>query len=332
MSPTFADLVQRFFGDFLPKQRNLSAHTIDSYRHTFRLLLPFLAEQTGKSIDRLGFEDFTADALLAFLAHLEAERENSVRTRNVRLAALRSFARYTTVFDSPGRMFSLQQVLSIPRKQSVKPVLGFLTREEMTAILGAIKTELWTGRRDHLFFSLLYNTGGRVSELLHFRSEDLRGRVVRLHGKGRKEREVPIPAALAERIRRWCQSNQIRSDRPVFINQRGGPLSRDGVAFRLAAVVQRAARHCPSLKKRHVTPHTFRHTAAMHLLQSGVAIEIVALWLGHASPVSTHGYVVADLKMKQECLQQLDEHQPGSPPPRSKVGNSRLLGFLEAVR
>jgi integrase len=149
--------------------------------------------------------------------------------------------------------------------------------------------------------------------------------------KGRKEREVPIPAALAERLRRWSQSNHIRADRPVFNNLRGAPLSRDGVAFRLTEIVQRAARQCPSLKKRHVTPHTFRHTAAMHLLQSGVALEIVALWLGHASPVTTHGYVVADLKMKQKCLEQLDEHRPDSPPARPKVGNSRLLGFLEAV-
>lgn len=298
MKTSFAEIVQRFFGDFLPKQRNVSAHTIDSYRHTFRLLLPFLADRTKKPIDRLGFEDFNADSLLAFLEHLESQRDNCVRTRNVRLAALRAFARYSTIFDAPGRLFSLQQVLSIPVKRSVKPVLGFLTREEIGALLGGIRTSLWTGRRDHLFFSLLYNTGARVSELLQVRWEDLRGRVIRLHGKGRKEREVPIPAALAERLRSWSQSNQIRSDRTIFTSQRGAPLSRDGVSFRLGQIVQRAARQCPSLKKRHVTPHTFRHTAAMHLLQSGVAVEIVALWLGHASPVTTHAYVVADLKMK----------------------------------
>ncbi len=331
MKPTFAEVIQRFFADFLPKQRNVSSHTIDSYRHTFRLLLPFLAERTGKTIDRLDYEDFSADALLDFLQHLEDHRENSVRTRNVRLAALRSFARYTTVFDAPGRVFSLQQVLSIPVKRSVKPVLGFLTREEMTAVLGAINTNLWTGQRDHLLFSLLYHSGARVSELLLLHPEDLRGRVLRLHGKGRKEREVPIPAALAERLRRWGPSNHIRADRPLFTNLRGAPLSRDGVAFRLTGIAQRAARQCPSLKKRHVTPHTFRHTAAMHLLQSGVALEIVALWLGHASPVTTHGYVVADMKMKQACLEQLDEHRLDSQPQRPKASNSRLLGFLEAV-
>jgi site-specific recombinase XerD len=328
MKDTFAEVIQRFFGDFLPKQRNLSAHTIDSYRHTFRLLLPFLADRTGKLLDRLDFADFSADSLLAFLEHLESQRDNSVQTRNVRLAALRSFARYTTVFDAPGRLFSLQQVLAIPVKRCAKPVLGYLTRQEMTAILDAIKQSLWTGQRDHLFFSSLYNTGARVSELLQFHGEDLRGRVLRLHGKGRKEREVPIPAKLAERLRQWCQSNQIRADRPVFTNHRGAPLSRDGVAFRLTQIVQRATRQCPSLKKRHVTPHTFRHTAAMHLLQSGVALEIVALWLGHASPITTHGYVVADLKMKQECLEQLDQHDVS---PRPSPEKSRILGFLEAV-
>jgi site-specific recombinase XerD len=151
-----------------------------------------------------------------------------------------------------GASVTPSRTLAIPVKRSVKPVLGFLTREEMTAILGAIKTTRWAGQREHLFFSLLYNTGARVSELLQFRGENLRGRVIRLHGKGRKEREVPIPSALAERLRRWCQSNQIRPDRPVFTNLRGAPLSRDGVSFRLTQVVQRAARQCPSLKKRHV--------------------------------------------------------------------------------
>lgn len=328
MKLTFAEVVQRFFGDFLPKQRNVSAHTLDSYRHTFRLLLPFLAERTGKPIDRLDFDDFNVDALLAFLEQLESVRKNSVRTRNVRLAALRSFARYTTVFDAPGRVFSLQRILSIPIKRSVQPVMGFLTRGEMTAILDAIKTGSWTGERDHLFFSLLYNTGARVSELLRLHGEDLRGRVVRLHGKGRKEREVPIPAKLTERLRRWCQSNQIRSQRPIFTNTRGAQLSRDGVSFRLTEIVQRATRQTPSLKNRHVTPHTFRHTAAMHLLQSGVALEVVALWLGHASPITTHGYVVADLKMKQECLDQLDQHDMAA---RRTPAKSRLIGFLEAV-
>jgi site-specific recombinase XerD len=325
---TFAEVIQRFFGDFLPKQRNVSPHTIDSYRHTFRLLLPFMAERAGKPIDRLDFDDFNAEKLLAFLEQLESTRKNSVRTRNVRLAALRSFARYTTVFHAPGRVFSLQRILSIPIKRSVQPVMGFLTRGAMTGILDAIKIRSWAGQRDHIFFSRLYNTGARVSELLQLHGEDLRGRVVRLHGKGRKERDVPIPAKLAERVRSWCQSNQIRPQRPIFTNTRGAPLSRDGVSFRLAEIVQRAARQTPSLKNRHITPHTFRHTAAMHLLQSGVALEVVALWLGHASPVTTHGYVVADLKMKQECLEQLDQHEVT---PRRAPPKSRLIGFLEAV-
>jgi site-specific recombinase XerD len=325
---TFAEIIQRFFGDFLPKQRNVSAHTIDSYRHTFRLLLPFLTERCGKPIDRLDFEDFNADALLLFLGHLESERKNSVRTRNVRLAALRAFARYTTSFDAPARVFSLQRIMSIPVKRSIQPVMGFLSRPEMAAVLDAINIGCWTGQRDHLFFSLLYHTGARVSELLQLRGEDVRGRIVRLHGKGRKEREVPISTQLAERLRRWGQSNQVRIDRPIFTNVRGAQLSRDGVSFRLNAIVQRAARQTPTLKKIRVTPHTFRHTAAMHLLQSGVALEVVALWLGHASPVTTHGYVVADLKMKQECLEQLDKHDIAL---RRTPVKSRLIGFLEAI-
>lgn len=329
MHPDLPELIQRFFGDFLPRQRNLSAHTADSYRHTFRLLLPFLAARAGKPIDRLDFPDFNADSLLAFLQHLEAERANSIRTRNLRLAAIRSFARFATVFDAPGRLHSLQRILAIPVKRCIKPVLGFLTREEMAAVLDAINTAGWSGQRDHLFFSLLYSTGARVSELLQLRPDDLRGHAVRLHGKGRKEREVPIPSSLSERLRRWIRDQQVRADRVVFTSQRGTPLSRDGVAFRLSTAVQRATRRFPTLKTRRITAHSFRHTAAMHLLQSGVAVEIVALWLGHASPITTHAYVVADLKMKEDCLLRLD--QPSAPGPRRRPHNSRLLGFLEAV-
>jgi integrase/recombinase XerD len=181
-----------------------------------------------------------------------------------------------------------------------------------------------------LFFSLLYNTGARVSEILQLRPSHHQGRAVFLQGKGRKERTVPLWNSTARQLRQWIQSNDVAPDQRVFTNYRGEPLSREGVAFRLKSAVQMAAVRCPSLCVKRITPHTFRHTSAMHLLQSGVALEVIALWLGHERPATTHGYVQADLLIKQQCLDRLERpakrrHQG------SQFNDSRLLAFLEAV-
>lgn len=325
---TFAVLVQRFFSAHLPAQRNLSAHTIRSYRQTFRLLLRFLSARHNRPVDHLTFGEFTAESVLVFLDHLERTRNNTIRTRNVRLAAIRSFARFVLGESAPDFLAACQRILAIPSKRCVKPVLGFMTRPEITAVIDAIDTGTWSGRRDHLFFSLLYNTGARVSEMLQLKVVDIQHRAVHLHGKGRKNRTVPIWRQNVRRLDRWCRVEKLVPDQLLFINRQGSPLTREGIAFRLGLAVTKAAQKCVSLRQRTITPHTFRHTAAMHLLQSGTPVEIIALWMGHSSPLTTHGYVEADLTIKQDCMRHLEE--PGRMRRQERTpAFSHLLAFLE---
>ena len=212
----FAGLVQRFFAEYLAAQRNLSPHTRLSYRNTFRLLLRFLAASDRRSIDQLTLGALTPESILAFLDHLERTRRNSPRTRNVRLAAIRTFVRYVLgtaalEFLGPG-----QRILAIPLKKSSRAALGFMTREEINAVLAATEQNTWSGRRDLILFTLLYNTGARISEALQLRARDIHDDIVLLHGKGRKEREVPLWPQTARRLRRWCTVNHIAPDRFVF--------------------------------------------------------------------------------------------------------------------
>jgi site-specific recombinase XerD len=265
----FPSLVQRFFADFLTAQRNLSPRTVATYRDTFRLFLAFLSTHHGRPIDSLTMACCSAEAVLAFLDHLEQARKNTVQTRNVRLAAIRAFARFAVAHSAPDYLAPLGRILSIPMKRTVRRQVGFLSREEVAAILAAT-AKSWSGRRDHLLFTVLYNTGARVSEALALCPSDINGRSVTLRGKGRKLRSVPLWPKTLRQLQQWHHSNQIGSDQPIFTNRRGTPLSRDGVAFRLMLAVRRAAQDCPSLNGRRITPHGFRHTTARHLLQAGV--------------------------------------------------------------
>jgi site-specific recombinase XerD len=302
---------------------------VTAYADTFRLLLRFLAERRRQPIDRLGFHDLDADAVLAFLAHLEKTRGNTARTRNARLAAIRSFAHYALGQSAPDWMESAQRILAIPGKRTAKPLVGFMSREEVVAVLDAIDTATPIGRRDHLLFSLLYQTGARISEILQLQPDAVQGRFVRLYGKGRKERTVPIQAELVRQLQSFAPTGRIQSNQPYFTNRHGVRLTREAVALRLAMAVHKAAQTCPSLHGRRITPHVWRHTTAMHLLHAGVPIEVIALWLGHEQPLTTHAYVEADLTIKDRCARLLDR----TPPPRkgrSAAPFSRLLSFLEA--
>lgn len=324
----FPELVHRFFGEYLLSQRNLSPNTIAAYRDTFRLLLRFLTVHLKQPIDALTLDALTPETVLAFLSHLEEIRKNSPRTRNYRLAAIGSFTRFVLSQADPGVFVSGHRILAIPVKRSARPMMGFLSREEIEAILAAVDVSRPAGARDHLLFVLLYNTGARISEALAVTPADIRGRVIRLRGKGRKERAVPLWSRTAGEIGRWCRTRGIGQNDPVFANARGEPLGRQGARFRLHLAVTAARQSCPSLVGRKVGLHTLRHTCAMHLLQSGVALEVIALWLGHERPVTTHGYVEADLQMKEACLDRLKQ-PPGRRPRRNE--SSRLLSFLEAI-
>ena len=324
------ELVQRFFTHYLVCQRNLSKETRNGYRDTFRLFLSFLSRRYHRPIDQLALDTLMPEAVLAFLDYLETARGNTARTRNLRLAAIRTFVRFL-LGEEVGVNFigTGHRILAIPQKKSPKRVLGFMTREEIDAVLAATDPATHSGQRDRLLFTFLYNTGARISEALQLRPQDLLDRAVHLRGKGRKDRTVPIWPGTERLLRQWCKTHRLTPEQLIFTNRNGEPLSRDGVAFRLALSVRKAAVHCPSLNKRRITCHTFRHSCAMSLLQAGVALEVIALWLGHAKPLTTHGYIEADLKMKADCLKRLTEPVPLRR--RSTQESSRLLAFLEAI-
>lgn len=329
-SVDLAVLLPRFFTEHLAKQRNLSAHTIAAYRDTFRLFLRFLHRTRRVRPAALSLDAISVDSVLAFLDHLEAARKNTPRTRNARLAAVRSFVTYASDHLGPELPDLTRRVLAVPRKRHPRPLLGFLTRSEIEAIL-ACTEKTWSGQRDRLFFLLLYNTGARVSELIHARVRNVTEsdfHHIHLHGKGRKDRLVPLWRSSQLQLRRWIIENALAPDAPLLPNRFGRCLSRSGVAWQLHRLVTKAQVICPSLRSRRISPHTFRHTTAMHFLQAGVAVEIIALWMGHENPATTHHYVEADLEMKKRTLETVTPPRTGR---RPKPLPDSLLNFLEQL-
>lgn len=329
LSPPFSTQVQHFFCQRLLAQRNASPRTIESYRDAFGLLLRFTQTHLGKNPSELALADLDAPVVLAFLDHLERDRHNTIRSRNTRLAALRSFFQYAASRD-PANLPTIHRVLAIPRKREDQPLLGFLSREEMAAVQDAPDVTTWSGRRDQVLIATLYNTGARVSEAIDLRVSDfVRDRaILKLRGKGRKERIVPLWKSTVRLLAAWVDHRVTAPDAPLLPNHRGGRMTRSGVAYRLRLAVTTAAAGCPSLRKARISPHTLRHTTAMHLLQAGVDITLIALWLGHENPTTTHRYVEADLAMKQRTLAKLQE------PSQRRVRfapSDRLLAFLEGL-
>ena len=281
----FPQLVQDFFLRRLVEQRGASARTIESYRDAFELLFGFLEQRTGKSPSALKLADLDAPLVLDFLDHLETARGNTTRTRNARLAAIHSFMRYAAVRD-PASLPVTQRVLAIPAKRFDRPVLGYLTRDQIAAILAAPDRGTWSGHRDTVLLATIYNTGARVSEITALRVRDVlldRNTAVHLHGKGRKQRAIPLWKNTATELRGWLSRINPAPDAPVFPNRASAPLTRSGVRDRLDRAVAVAAQRCPSLNGQHVSPHTLRHSTAMHLLQSGTDLAVIALWLGCAA-------------------------------------------------
>ncbi len=330
-APSFPVLLQDYFAQRLIQQRQASPRTIASYRDAFRLLLTYAETKTGKPPVELQLEDLNPSLIVGFLDHLEAERKNSVRSRNARLAAIRSFLKYAALRD-PTSLPVIQRALAIPMKRFDREVLGFLNHEEIEALLTVPDLSTWSGQRDHAMLSTFYNTGARVSEITALNVSDVtldRSHTVLLHGKGRKERIVPLWKQTAATLKRWLgHHGAVRPEAPLFPNRAGTPMSRSGVEDRLATMVEGAGARCPTLKGRRISPHTLRHSTAMHLLQSGVDIAVIALWLGHESLATTHQYVEADLAMKERALQKL---QPPSSQQLRFQASDRLLAFLDSL-
>ena len=328
---TFSSLLQRFFCERLIDQQNVSERTVAAYRDTFRLLLHYLKENHNITPSAVVMADMNAEMVSSFLTHLEHHRGNSIRTRNARLAALRSFLKYASALD-PASLGTIQRVLAIPMKRFQRPVLGFLSREEISAVLDAPDTLTWSGRRDRVLLNLLYNTGARVSEIVSLNVCDVRldtaAPAVTIHGKGRKDRCVPLWNKTAKALRVWLRQIPQPDDGPLFPAARGRRLSRSGVRQRLELAVDTARNQCPSLSTKNVSPHTIRHTTAMHLLQSGVDMSVIALWLGHESLATTHMYIEADLTMKEQALGSLAE--PGGSVARYHPPE-KLIQFLDEL-
>jgi len=330
VDPGFPTLLQRFFCERLIKQRNASPQTVAAYRDTFRLLLIYLEASLKRSPSAITMEDLRAETIQAFLDHLEKVRGNCVRSRNARFAAIRAFMVFAASQD-PASLPTIQRVLAIPMKHFERPVLGSLSRIEMQAILEAPDRSRWSGQRDQVLLAAMYNTGARVSEIIAIRVADLLLEIsstVKIHGKGRKDRVLPLWPGTAKRLREWLKRIRREPEAPLFPNANGNPLTRSGIEHRLRRAVQIAAVACPSLRGRQISPHTIRHTTAMHLLQSGVDLTVIALWLGHESLETTHKYLEADLMMKERALSKVHEPRTGRLRYRP---SDQLLRFLEGL-
>lgn len=300
----FPALLQSFFTTRLIAQRKASPHTIASYRDTFRLLLQFAQKRLRKAPSRLGLEDLDASLVGAFLDDLETGRGNSTRSRNLRLTAVRSFFRYAAL-EAPPHASIIQRVLAIPNQRQPRALVDFLTRPEIDALLAAPNQETWLGRRDHAFLLTAVQTGLRLSEMTALRHEDISlgtGAHVHCHGKGRKERCTPLTKSTMSVLKAWIREQGREDSKTLFPSVRGGRLSAVGVQHMVTRHVAKAGESCPTLRKKRVSPHVLRHSAAMELLQAGVDRVVIALWLGHESVETTQLYLDADLALKEQVL------------------------------
>ncbi len=299
-------LVQSFFQDYLAAQRGLSSNTILAYRDALKLFLSLLASSSGKSPAQLRLEDLKAESVLAFLDEVEQKRRNCTATRNLRLAALRTFFQYMIAEDTI-RSGQYQKIVAIPLKRSPRRVIGYLDIGEVQTVLDSIDRNTPAGSRDYAMFSFLYNTGARVQEVVDATVGAVRFNappIVTLTGKGSKTRIVPLwqttATILHEHLKRRGAEKQM--DARLFVNARGKPLTRFGIRHILRTRIGPAATKCASLAGRRISPHTFRHATAMHLLQAGVDLTVIQRWLGHVQLATTHTYVEIDLEMKRKAL------------------------------
>ncbi|MEX0915593.1 MAG: tyrosine-type recombinase/integrase [Wenzhouxiangellaceae bacterium] len=329
--PTLPALIERFFTERLMRQRRVSPHTVASYRDTFRLLFAFAQMHLGKAPSSLDLDDIDAPLVSAFLEDLETHRSASVRTRNLRLTAIRSFFRFVS-YEEPAYSAHIQRVLAVPSKRHDKRMVHFLVRPEIEALLAAPDRSTWMGRRDHALLLLAIQTGLRLSELIGLDRSSVvlsTGAHVRCVGKGRKERCTPITRHVSATVQAWLAEPPRSGGDALFPTIHGDRLSADAVQYIVAKYVSIARSHCPSLKHKRVTPHVLRHSAAMELLQAGVDCSVIALWLGHESVQTTQVYLHAHMALKEAALAKVA--------PMRSAGNlryrpgDRLLQFLDAL-
>ncbi len=327
---TLAPTLEAFFSERLINQKQASPHTVAAYRDTFRLLLRFAQTRTGKAPFALELADLDAPLIGAFLDHLEHERGNSIRSRNVRLAAIHSLFRYAAL-RHPEHAALIQRVLAVPPKRFDRAIVSFLTREEIDALLAAPDRSRWVGRRDHALLVVALQTGLRVSELTGLCCQDVQlgtGAHLRCLGKGRKQRCTPLTTQTVAVLRAWLHERRGEPTEPLFPTSLGRALSRDAVALLVTKHASAAQQYCPTLRNKTVTPHVLRHSAAMNLLHAGVDTTVIALWLGHESVETTQIYLHADLTLKERALARTT---PADTTPGRYRPPDTLLAFLEAL-
>lgn len=323
-------LLEAFFTDRLMRQRRASPHTIASYRDTFRLLLRFAQQRLERPPSSLHLDEIDAPLIGAFLDDLQKRRDNGPRTRNTRLAAIRSFFRYVAL-EEPAHSALSQRVLAMPNQRGDRKPIAFLTSSEIDALLAAPDRSTWSGRRDGTLLLLMVQTGLRVSETIGLRCDDIilgTGAHVRCRGKGRKERCTPLRRDATDALRRWLRERGGTPTEPLFPNARGGALSRDGVTYLLAKHVADARKRCSTLVGKRISPHVLRHSTAMELLQHGVDRSVIALWLGHESAETTQMYLHASLELKEKALART---APRNLPAGRYRPDDHVLAFLNGL-
>jgi integrase/recombinase XerD len=331
--PDLSKLVTAFFVRHLAAEHNASPHTAKAYRDALKLLLRFAADTCHRPVAALQIDDLTPDLILRFLADLETTRHNSVRTRNARLAAIHSLFRY--VLDGhPEYALACHRILAIPVKKATRPLLGYLTAAELAHLLAQMDRTTIDGERDYVLLALLYDTGARIQELLDLTPSDVRfvaPAVARLHGKGRRERLCPLLPQTARLVSRYLArvARPLDDRTPLFRNRYGQPLKRHGARYLLMKYLDRARGSMASLRRSGISPHTLRHTKAMHLLQAGIPLITIKDFLGHADVKSTEVYVQIDVGMKREALALVGS--PTSTTPKAPRLSKDLLTWLEAL-
>lgn len=325
-----APSLQSYFTDHAHARKGLSPNTIAAYRDTWRLLIKHLTATTGIPADKIDLGMIDTEAITAFLDHLQAVRGNSTTTRNARLTAIRAVLA-VTLPDHPEHADTIARVLAVPTRRGTSRTVQFLTVEETEALIDAPQATTWTGRRDRALLTLAAQTGLRISELTTLSTSDIHtgtGAHVTCTGKGRKYRATPLTAATLTVLVPYLAERGTRPGAAVFPGPLGQHLSRDALERRLAKHLATATEHCPSLGTKHVTMHTLRHTAAMRLLQAGVDVAVIALWLGHENTSSTDVYLHADMTIKQAAIDRTRGQQvtPGTYTPAADV-----LAFLSSL-
>jgi len=329
---SFPSLLHAFFHEWMGEQRNLSHHTVLSYRDTWRLFLRFASERHRRPIVELSLPDLNGTIVLAFLKHLEEKRKVSIGTRNCRLSALRAFFAFVA-HREPSAITQCAEVSRIPTKKAHRPAMCYLEADEVAEILKQPDRSKPEGQRDHVLFAFLYNTGARIQEALNVRPSDIRFESpaqVRLFGKGRKERICPLWPETVALLKALLKRQPRDEDEPVFINCYGHPLGAAGVRFKLAQYVRAATKAIPSLERKNISPHKFRHAAGVMLVGAGVDITVIRNWLGHVRLDTTNIYARANLETKRKALEKIDPSIRPGKPPRWKA-DPQLMVWLDSL-